>query len=245
MSVLRPPIQAVLAVLAGLFAIEFAVLAIGPVSRSDWLLENALSVAAVGALALTYRRFRFSRISYTLIFVFLSLHEVGAHYTYSRVPYDAAFQRWLGFSLDAALGFDRNMYDRLVHFSYGLLLAYPIREIFLRIVDVRGFWGYFLPLDLTMSTSMIYELVEWGAAMAFGSELGQAYLGTQGDVWDAQKDMALASLGALCAMAVTLAVNRWLGRDIAAEWAASFRVVHPEPLGEEAIARELARRGAP
>ena len=231
-----------LAVLAGLLAVEFAVLAIGPVSRSDWMLENALSVAAVAALALTYRRFRFSRVSYAMMFVFLSLHEIGAHYTYSLVPYDAACQRWLGFSLDAALGFERNMFDRLVHFAYGLLLAYPIREIFLRIVDVRGFWGYFLPLDLTMSTSMIYELIEWGAAMAFGSELGQAYLGTQGDVWDAHKDMALASLGALCAMAVTLAINRGLGRDVAAEWAASFRVVHPEPLGEEAIGRELAQR---
>jgi putative membrane protein len=239
------PISRYLAVLAGLFALEFAVLAIGPVSRSDWMLENALSVAAVALLALTYRRFRFSRISYTMMFLFLTFHEIGAHYTYSLVPYDAFCQRWLGFSLDAALGFERNMYDRWVHFAYGLLLAYPIREIFLRIVDVRGFWGYFLPLDLTMSTSMIYELIEWGAAMAFGSELGQAYLGTQGDVWDAQKDMALASLGALCAMAMTLAIVRALGRDVAAEWAASFRVVHPEPLGEEAIARALAERPEP
>jgi putative membrane protein len=232
-------------VLAGLFALEFAVLAIAPVSRSTWLLENTLTVAAVAALAVSYRRFRFSRISYALMFVFLSIHVIGAHYTYSLVPYDAACVRWFGFSLDAALGFERNMYDRLVHFLYGLLLAYPIREIFLRIVDVRGFWGYFLPLDLTMSTSMIYELIEWGAAVVFGGDLGTAYLGTQGDVWDAHKDMALASLGALCAMAVTLAINRRLGRDVAAEFAASFRVVHPEPLGEEAIARELAKRPAP
>jgi len=237
-----PPIPTLLAILGTLFALEFVVLAISPNSRADWLLENALSIAAVAALALTYRRFRFSRLSYTMIFIFLSLHEIGAHYTYSLVPYDAAFVRWFGFSLDSALGFERNMFDRLVHFAYGLLLAYPVREIFLRIADVRGFWGYFLPLDLTMSSSMIYELIEWGAAMAFGSELGQAYLGTQGDVWDAHKDMALASLGALIAMGVTLAVNRGLGRDVAAEWAASLRVVHPEPLGEEAIARALAEK---
>jgi putative membrane protein len=229
-------------VLAGLFALEFAVLAISPVSRPTWLLENMLSVAAVAALALSFRRFKFSRVSYTLIFLFLSFHVLGAHYTYSLVPYDAACQRWLGFSLDAALGFERNMYDRLVHFLYGLLLAYPIREIFLRIADVRGFWGYFLPLDLTMSTSMIYELIEWGAAVVFGGDTGMAYLGTQGDEWDAHKDMALASVGALCAMGVTLAINRWLGRDIAAEWAASFRVVHSEPLGEEAVDRALAGR---
>ena len=236
----RTPISRFLAVIAVLFALEFGVLAIGPNSRSDWLLENALSIAAVAALALTYRRFRFSRVSYAMMFVFLSLHEIGAHYTYSLVPYDAACQRWFGFSLDAALGFQRNMFDRLVHFAYGLLLAYPIREIFLRIVDVRGFWGYFLPLDLTMSTSMIYELIEWGAAMAFGSELGQAYLGTQGDVWDAHKDMALASLGALCAMALTLVVNLLLQRDFASEWAESFRVKQEEPLGEEAVARMIA-----
>jgi putative membrane protein len=241
----RISIPTLLAVLAALFALEFAVLAIAPTSRSDWALENALTVVGVAAIAVSYRRFRFSRISYTLMFVFLSLHVVGAHYTYALVPYDAACQRWFGFSLDAALGFQRNMYDRLVHFSYGFLLAYPIREVFLRIVDVRGFWGYFLPLDLTMSTSMIYELIEWGAAEMFGGDLGQAYLGTQGDVWDAHKDMALASLGALCAMAVTVAVNRWLGRDIAAEWAASFRVVHHEPLGEEEIARALARKPPP
>jgi putative membrane protein len=240
----HPPVPTLLVVLGALFVLEFAVLAIAPLSRSTWLLENALSVAGVLVLVLTYRRFRFSRISYTMIFLFLTFHEIGAHYTYSLVPYDAFTQRWLGFSLDAALGFERNMYDRWVHFAYGLLLAYPIREIFLRIVDVRGFWGYFLPLDLTMSSSMIYELIEWGAAVVFGGDLGTAYLGTQGDEWDAHKDMALASVGAVFTMAVTLAINRGLGRDVAAEWAASFRVVHPEPLGEEAIARELSQRGS-
>jgi putative membrane protein len=223
-------------------AIEFVALAIAPVDRGTWLMENALVVGFVAGLALTYRRFRFSRISYTLIFLFLALHEVGSHYTYSLVPYDAAWQRLTGSSLDAALGFERNQFDRAVHFAYGLLLAYPIREVFLRIADVRGFWGYFLPLDLTMSTSMVYELIEWGAAEVFAGDLGQSYLGTQGDVWDAHKDMALASLGALLAMLVTLAINRGLGRDVAAEFVESLRVKHPEPLGEESIARELAKR---
>ena len=94
-----------------------------------------------------------------------------------------------------------------MHFAYGLLLAYPIREVFLRIANVRGFWGYFLPLDLTMSTSMLFELIEWGAVLVVGGELGQAYLGTQGDEWDAHKDMALASLGALISMGVTAGIN--------------------------------------
>ena len=116
-------------------------------------------------------------------------------------------------------------------------LAYPIREMFLRVAQVRGFWGYFLPLDLTMSTSMLFELIEWGAAVGFGGELGVAYLGTQGDVWDAQKDMALASLGALACMCVTAIVNMSLQRDFTREWIDSLRVKDPRPLGEEAIRR--------
>jgi putative membrane protein len=230
--------------LAALFAVEFVALGIAPVSRSTWLLENALVVGLVALLCAGYRVFRLSRVSYTLIFLFLALHEVGSHYTYSLVPYDEWSRRWLGFSIDESLGFERNQFDRAIHFAYGLLFAYPIREVFLRIAAVRGFWGYFLPLDLTMSTSMIYELIEWGAAATFGGELGQSYLGTQGDVWDAHKDMALASLGAALAMAVTLAINRVLQRDFASEWAESFRVKHPEPLGEEAIARMRSDREA-
>jgi putative membrane protein len=130
----------------------------------------------------------------------------------------------------------------VVHFCYGLLLAYPVRELFLRVAAVRGFWGYFLPLDFTMSTSMMFELFEWLAAEVFGGDLGQAYLGTQGDVWDAHKDMALASLGALIAMLVTFAINRSLQRDFAREWAESLRVKQPQPLGEDEIARMLDGR---
>jgi putative membrane protein len=107
--------------------------------------------------------------------------------------------------------------------------------MFLRIGNVRGFWGYFLPLDLTMSTSMLYELIEWGAAIVVGEELGMAYLGTQGDVWDAHKDMALASLGALIAMTTIYLINRRMQRDFAREWAESIRVKRVRPLGEEAL----------
>src|SRR5690606_18074628 len=138
-----------------------------------------------------------------------------------------------GFSLDAALGFERNQFDRFVHFAYGLLLAYPVREIFIRIADVRGFWGYFLPLDITLSTSALYELIEWAAAMIFGGGLGAAYLGTQGDPWDAHKDMALAAAGALLAMLATAIVNYRTQRDFAAEWAESLRIKRPYPPGEE------------
>lgn len=231
-----------LLILSALFILLWAVLAIRPMYRQDWLMENVLVASFVLVVAIFHRKLPLSRVSYTMIFLFLCLHEIGAHYTYSEVPYDRWFQSLFGVSLNSLLGWERNNFDRVVHFSYGLLLAYPVREVFLRVANVRGFWGYFLPLDLTMSTSMIYELFEWGAAALFGGDLGAAYLGTQGDIWDAHKDMALASLGAAVAMVITGILNAYLQRDFAQEWADSLRVKHQNPLGEDEIARMLKKR---
>jgi putative membrane protein len=228
--------------LATIFSILWIVAAIAPLHRSDWLLENLLLLLGVAVLVLTARAFPLSCISYTALFIFLCLHTIGAHYTYAEVPYETFAQRWFGFSINGLFGWERNNFDRVVHFCYGLLLVYPIREVFLRIVAVRGFWGYFLPLDLTMSTSMLYELIEWGAAAVVGGDLGMAYLGTQGDIWDAHKDMALASLGALITMVVTACINAFYQRDFALEWAESFRVRNREPLGEVALARLRAKQ---
>ncbi len=229
-------------VLLGLFLIVWLIIAFNTVDRKDWMLENALAIVGVLLLVFTAKSFPLSRISYTLIFVFMCLHEVGAHYTYAEVPYEKFFQDTFGFSFNGLWGWERNNFDRVVHFLYGLLLAYPIREVFYRIADVKGFWGYFLPLDVTMSTSMIFELIEWIAAEIFGGELGQAYLGTQGDIWDAHKDMALASLGAIVCMCVTAGINLYLQRDLAAEFAESFRVKHKAPLGEDEIKRLMAQK---
>jgi putative membrane protein len=228
-------------VLAALLAMLWLALAIQPFDRKDWVLENALVVIAIAVLATTYRGFPLSRISYTLIFLFLCLHTVGAHYTYAQVPYDQWWQSLTGSTFNELVGWQRNNFDRVVHFCYGLLLAYPIRELFLRVAGVRGFWGYFLPLDLTMSTSMLYELIEWMAAEFFGGDLGIAYLGTQGDVWDAHKDMGLASLGALIAMSITAFVNSRIKRDFALEWNESLRIKSRQPLGEIAIAASRAQ----
>ncbi len=210
--------------LAALLFLLWVPLAFDPFDRKDWLLENVLVVLAVAFLAATYRRFTLSRVSYTLIFIFLCLHAVGAHYTYAEVPYDEWWRALTGSSFNDLVGWKRNNFDRVVHFCYGLLLAYPVREVLLRVAGVRGFWGYFLPLDLTMSSSMLYELIEWVAAELFGGELGIAYLGTQGDVWDAHKDMALASLGGLIAMSLVAFVNWRLQRDFALEWNESLRI---------------------
>jgi putative membrane protein len=211
--------------------------AINPSHPADWALENVLVAVALVGLIVTLGKFPLSRVSYTLIFLFLILHEVGSHYTYAEVPYDAWFKSLTGNTLNSVLGFERNHYDRLVHFSYGLLFAYPIREVFIRIANVKGFWSYFFPLDLTMSTSMIYELVEWGAAEAVGGDLGAAYLGSQGDIWDAHKDMGLASIGALITMLLVMFINIRLQRDFAQEWNDSLTIQHPEPLGEDEISR--------
>jgi putative membrane protein len=238
----RVSYQRYLLMLGLVFAFAWTLLAIEPIDRGDWALENALVVVVVLALIASHRVFPLSRLSYTLIFIFLMLHEIGAHYTYALVPYDNAFRFLFGFNLNEALGFERNHFDRAMHFVYGLLLAYPIREVFIRIVSVRGFWGYFLPLVITLSTSLMFELFEWGAVEYFGGDLGVTYLGSQGDVWDAQKDMALASLGAIIAMLMTAAINRALRRDFAAEWSESLRVKIFQPLGENELKRIPKKR---
>lgn len=200
-----------------------------PWHRQDWLLENLLVVLAIPVLWMIYRWLPFSRLSWTLVFTFLCLHELGAHYTYSEVPYEAWWRGLTGGSFNALVGWERNNFDRLIHVAYGLLLAYPMREIFLHLVKVRGFWGYLLPVELTLSSSALYEMIEWGAAEVFGGDLGVAYVGTQGDPWDAQKDMALAVGGAVVAMAVTALVHWRCQRDFAREWAESLRVAPAPP----------------
>ncbi len=229
-------------ILAVLFVLWFAIWAVGPVDRHDWLLENVLVAVLLPLLLWGYHRFPLSRVSYTLVFVFLCIHEIGAHYTYALVPYDAWLSAVFGGGLNDLFGWERNHFDRMVHFSYGLLLAYPIREVFCRVASARGFWGYFLPLDVTMSTSMLFELFEWWAAELFGGDLGVAYLGTQGDIWDAHKDMGLATCGAVIAMLVTSAINLAIQSDFAREWRHSLTVKGERPLGEVEIVRLWRQR---
>jgi len=213
-----------LLILTILFSIEWIILAINPYYRQDWALENVLVVVFVIMLAGSYKHFLLSRTSYSLIFIFLCLHEIGAHYTYAEVPYDHWFLSLTGVTFNEVIGWERNNFDRVIHFLYGLLLTYPIREMFLRLVNVRGFWSYFLPFNFIISFSMIFELVEWGAAELFGGDLGMAYLGTQGDIWDAHKDMLLACVGALTATLLTAALSIYLKRDFSSEHVKNYRV---------------------
>lgn len=175
------------------YGLLWIVLAIAPRDRQDWLLENLLALTAVVVLAATYRRFQFSTPSYVLITTFLSLHAVGAHYTYAEVP--------VGFWLQHLFGLSRNPFDRLVHFSYGLLLAYPLREVLIRLAGVGRFWSFYLAVSGMLAQSGFFEIVEALVAQIVSPELGAAYLGTQGDEWDAQNDMIAATAGALLCMA--------------------------------------------
>src|ERR1051325_7184478 len=188
-----------LKVLLVVFVLVWIWAAINPSDRHDWLLENYLVFIFVPIIILTGRYFRLSDVSYGLITTFMILHVIGSHYTYAEVPFGYTLQAWLGAS--------RNMYDRLGHFSFGLLLAYPIPELFLRVAKGKRFWGDYLPLDLNLSLSAVYEIIEWVAAISVDPEAGLAFLGSQGDVWDAQKDMALAGTGALIAMITVALIN--------------------------------------
>lgn len=195
------------AILLALFIGVFVVLGIAPAMREDWLLENILVVVALAWLVHSYRRLPLSNAAYACLFAFGVLHEVGAHYQYSDVPYDAWFAAISGgVSLDALLGFERNQYDRLVHFLYGLLVTPAAVEVIEARVRPRGIWRFLVSFTFMASHALAYELLEWLAASLFGGELGEAYLGTQGDAWDAQKDMALAVLGSV------LVLPAWLRR---------------------------------
>lgn len=190
------------------FAVLWFALAIAPLYRQDWLLENVIVFVLISLLIGTARYLRFSNVTYTCLFIFLVLHEIGAHYTYSLVPYNEWLRSITGWSLDELPGFERNHYDRMVHFLYGLLVTPAAVELFAHYGRYPRVWAALFPALFMASHSVIYELFEWAAAMMFGGDLGLAYLGTQGDVWDSQKDMALALLGTVFTVSILATAGR-------------------------------------
>jgi len=169
---------------------------------ANWILENILVFIFLGYLILTFKKWQFSDLSYLLIFIYLCLHVYGAMYTYAENPF--------GFWLMETFDLGRNHYDRIVHFGFGFLLAYPMRELFLVHLGFAKWVAWVLPIEITLSVSGLYELIEWGVADVFFKEQGAAYLGTQGDIWDAQKDMFLATLGAILATSIVSSLKRTL-----------------------------------
>lgn len=184
-----------LQLLTGIYVTVWTGTAISPVDRFDWFLENLLVFAAVAIFAATYRRFPFSDLSYIMITIFLCLHAIGAHYTYSEAP--------AGYWLKEAFDLDRNHFDRIVHFLFGVLFGYPLREVVFRHAGVSTLIGYWFTFTMILTFSSGYEMVEWIVAEIVDPEAAYAYLGTQGDVFDAQKDTGLATIGVSICLAVT------------------------------------------
>ncbi|MFY9554333.1 MAG: DUF2238 domain-containing protein [Blastocatellia bacterium] len=166
--------------------------AIQPHDYFTWLLEVIPAVAGAAVLLVTYRRFRFTTLVYTLIALHMIILMVGGHYTYAEVP----IGQWIRDQFDLS----RNHYDRLGHFAQGFVPAMISREVLLRLnVVKRGRWLFVLVVSVCLAISALYELVEWIVSAMTGSS-GDAFLGTQGDVFDTQKDMAMAFIGALTAL---------------------------------------------
>lgn len=178
----------------------WVVTAIKPLYPIDWVLENLLTYIYGAILIFTYRRFKFSNLSYGLFTVFLTLHMIGAHYTYAQVPFGFWMEEWFGFA--------RNHYDRIVHFCFGFLLAVPFREMMVRIIGVPPRWSYFMATSMVLAFSAFYEVLEMWTAIIVSPELGQAYLGTQGDDWDSQRDTFLAYFGSILTMLALWLIQR-------------------------------------
>lgn len=176
-------------IMIAVFVIVWVITAINPQDWKDWLLESILPVLLIGALAFLYRTFPFNNVSYLLITVFLILHVIGAHYSYQDTPVDDLIKR--------IFHTKRGFYDRIVHLAFGLLLAYPMREIAVRAMKLRSVWSYVVTCAVLLACSAFFEIIEMVVSLLAKSQLGAKYLGLQGDPLDTQKDMSMALIGAL------------------------------------------------
>lgn len=183
------------------YIVVFIILAVNPFSREVWFAENLPIVSIVLYLVFLYwRGIQFSNTSYVLMAVLIFMHTVGGYFTFERVPFD-----WF----NDFFGFERNMYDRVAHFSVGFY-AYPIAEYLhvRRLVNAPGLI-YLIPLLSIISVAAGYEMIEWWFAAAYGGDAGAAFLGSQGDIWDAQKDMLMDTLGAMAALSLFYITHRF------------------------------------
>ncbi|HZJ45255.1 MAG TPA: DUF2238 domain-containing protein, partial [Pyrinomonadaceae bacterium] len=178
------PSQRELLTLISIYLIGFAALAVNPHDRADWALENLFPISQLIAVAICYRYYKFTRLSYYLIFFYLFVQSWGGHFTYA----EAAPFNWLRDQFHLS----RNHYDRAAHFMLGFLLAVPIKEILMQFVTASRRWMNFLTAAIVLAIGAFYELIEWWVAVLATPNLGDKFLGTQGDIWDTQWDMFLA-----------------------------------------------------
>jgi putative membrane protein len=186
------------------YIILFIWMGIAPFDRDVWIAENApIFGIAVVLVIMYFRGIQFSNLSYILMSVLLFVHTIGGHYTFERVPFD-----WF----NDLFGFERNMYDRVGHFAVGFY-AYPFAELLTKRRLVNARWvTYLMPLFFIVTVAAFYELFEWWYAVTYGGSAGTAFLGSQGDIWDAQKDILMDTLGGLVAL-VLYWVNSRVSRN--------------------------------
>lgn len=167
-------------------------------------LQHSPTVFVLFFLPWIMRRYPLSRSSFTCLIVFMLLHTLGARYIYSYVPYDGWCQSLFGFRPADAFHFRRNHYDRLVHFSFGLLWTLPAWEVLTRHIRISPKAARYFALEFILAASILYELFEWALTLVLSPDDAGAYNGQQGDMWDAQKDVAFAQLGSFISMGLLI-----------------------------------------
>jgi putative membrane protein len=178
--------------------------AINPIWRPQWWLDNYLVFAIVGVIIATYRKYPLSDVSYLLLTIFMCFHAVGAHDSYSNVG--------LGFWMSKTFGFARpNVYDRLVHFLFGVVFGYIFHDLLRRYSSFRPVWWYVLPVEFIISYSALYEIIEAATAWSLPPEQYDPFVGLQGDIWDGYRDMSLAGIGAVISVVILLIIARKKG----------------------------------
>jgi putative membrane protein len=186
-------------ILLGIYIAEFVICGISPYHRGVWWAENIPIMLIVAAAVIISKYFRFSPTAYIMMFFLIFLHTIGGHFTFERVPF--------GF-VSNLFGFERNHFDRMAHFTVGFY-AYPIAEVLLKRKLVNTKWLlYLFPVFAILSVAAFYELFEWIFAISTDPEAGMTVLGSQGDIWDAQKDMLSDGLGSVFAMLLFYFMNR-------------------------------------
>ncbi len=174
-----------------------------PASQQYWLLENSPLFLAILVFVLLelYFKLKISNFSYTLIVLYLILPLIASHYGVTGVSFGEILGNWIGST--------RNMYDRLTHFAFGFLGFYPVYEFVVSVNKKESLWNYYIPLETIMMFSAIYEIFEWMAAVTVNPVLAASFYGSQGDVFDTQKDMAMAGLGALSALILVFLFQKY------------------------------------
>lgn len=184
------------------FLIFFAASCIAPPHVDFLLMQHVPTILALILLVFVSNRLVVSRLSFVLTIIFLALHTLGARYLYSYTPYDE-WAYWLtGRTISGSFGLTRNHYDRVVHFSFGLLMAIPIQELERRYLKLSLTMSCILAIEFTIAMSATYEMIEWLVSVVFAPDWADSFLGQQGDHFDGQKDMALATVGAMISVGI-------------------------------------------